>query len=186
MPEISRELARKGYTGVRYPSSMLIHRLAMAAAHMHKSAKSGSWCDNAKLDQAKKDTKGSNPACGLQPGCDGMCGNDCCCWSWVCGDCCVHQGCQIHDNACASCYNGSDILSGCPDCLGGPAVFVAVLVCDPENLPPSSPYAVQTEVCGTTAAGKDEFCPNGKPVCCEEAEPRHPMRCIARGVQKCP
>ena len=33
--------------------------------------------------------------------CNGMCGRKCSCWSWVCGDCCVHQGCLIHDNCCA-------------------------------------------------------------------------------------
>ena len=32
--------------------------------------------------------------------CLGMCGYGCSCWSWVCGDCCVHQGCLDHDNCC--------------------------------------------------------------------------------------
>lgn len=32
--------------------------------------------------------------------CLGMCGYGCYCWSWVCGDCCVHQGCLDHDNCC--------------------------------------------------------------------------------------
>lgn len=32
--------------------------------------------------------------------CLGMCGLRCYCWSWVCGDCCVHQGCLDHDNCC--------------------------------------------------------------------------------------
>ena len=33
-------------------------------------------------------------------GCNGMCGYVCNCWSWVCGDCCVHQGCLDHDECC--------------------------------------------------------------------------------------
>ena len=32
--------------------------------------------------------------------CFGMCGKQCSCWSWVCGDCCFHQGCHDHDNCC--------------------------------------------------------------------------------------
>ena len=33
--------------------------------------------------------------------CFGMCGYGCFCWSIVCGDCCVHQGCLDHDQCCA-------------------------------------------------------------------------------------
>ena len=32
--------------------------------------------------------------------CLGMCGRECSCWRWLCGDCCVHQGCLEHDNCC--------------------------------------------------------------------------------------
>ena len=32
--------------------------------------------------------------------CTGMCGPSCSCWSWVCGDCCFHQGCLEHDICC--------------------------------------------------------------------------------------
>ncbi|PFX24270.1 uncharacterized protein LOC111331916 [Stylophora pistillata] len=32
--------------------------------------------------------------------CTGMCGPNCYCWSWVCGDCCFHQGCLEHDICC--------------------------------------------------------------------------------------
>ena len=32
--------------------------------------------------------------------CYGMCGKGCNCWSWVCGDCCYHQGCYEHDRCC--------------------------------------------------------------------------------------
>ena len=33
--------------------------------------------------------------------CHGMCGKCCSCWEFICGDCCVHQGCLDHDNCCA-------------------------------------------------------------------------------------
>lgn len=32
--------------------------------------------------------------------CLGMCGPDCKCWSFVCGDCCYHLGCYDHDVCC--------------------------------------------------------------------------------------
>ena len=32
--------------------------------------------------------------------CYGMCGKDCCCMDWVCGDCCWHQYCHDHDVCC--------------------------------------------------------------------------------------
>lgn len=32
--------------------------------------------------------------------CRGMCGRKCSCWSWVCGNCCFHQGCYEHDLCC--------------------------------------------------------------------------------------
>lgn len=38
--------------------------------------------------------------CPIGSGCTGMCGKTCSCWSWVCGDCCYHQGCYDHDHCC--------------------------------------------------------------------------------------
>ena len=32
--------------------------------------------------------------------CTGMCGPSCTCWTWVCGDCCKHLGCERHDGCC--------------------------------------------------------------------------------------
>ena len=33
--------------------------------------------------------------------CFGMCGYGCFCWSIVCGDCCIHNYCETHDQCCA-------------------------------------------------------------------------------------
>ena len=38
--------------------------------------------------------------CPIGYDCLGMCGNDCDCWSWVCGTCCYYQGCYDHDICC--------------------------------------------------------------------------------------
>ena len=32
--------------------------------------------------------------------CMGMCGRNCDCWDWLCGDCCLHNGCAMHDDCC--------------------------------------------------------------------------------------
>ncbi len=52
--------------------------------------------------------------------CYGMCGPDCSCWSWVCGDCCYHYGCAVHDNWCREgewyfCYDITAVIAlfGC-------------------------------------------------------------------------
>lgn len=33
--------------------------------------------------------------------CFGLCGYGCHCWTFVCGDCCIHQYCLTHDHCCA-------------------------------------------------------------------------------------
>lgn len=35
--------------------------------------------------------------------CYGMCGPGCDCWPNICGDCCYHNGCAIHDQWCGAC-----------------------------------------------------------------------------------
>ena len=44
--------------------------------------------------------------------CFGMCGKNCWCWDWVCGDCCLHKGCLQHD-ACCRCVNLPYLSSYC-------------------------------------------------------------------------
>lgn len=41
--------------------------------------------------------------------CFGMCGKNCWCWDWVCGDCCLHKGCLQHDACCR--YTSPQYLS---------------------------------------------------------------------------
>ena len=38
--------------------------------------------------------------CPLEENCVGMCGRLCSCWSWLCGDCCLWDGCYQHDLEC--------------------------------------------------------------------------------------
>ena len=39
--------------------------------------------------------------CPVGDDCSGLCGPMCSCWSYVCGDCCYHQGCYDHDMCCS-------------------------------------------------------------------------------------
>ena len=41
---------------------------------------------------------------GEEDGCVGMCGKGCRCWKWVCGDCCLWQGCHQHDRICETSF----------------------------------------------------------------------------------
>ena len=51
--------------------------------------------------QCPECTTGSCPYMGDRSrDCHGMCGRECSCWWWACGDCCVHQGCLDHDDCC--------------------------------------------------------------------------------------
>ena len=50
---------------------------------------------------AKECTTGKCPYYGNKSYyCEGMCGYKCYCWKFICGDCCVHEGCLEHDKCC--------------------------------------------------------------------------------------
>lgn len=61
--------------------------------------------------------------------CLGMCGPGCSCWSWVCGDCCYHSGCNAHDRACRSCSIWPWTWGNCVICYSPLALIVALLGC---------------------------------------------------------
>ncbi|XP_032222334.2 uncharacterized protein LOC116604279 [Nematostella vectensis] len=61
-------------------------------------------------------TSGSCDMRGRSSDCFGMCGTVCWCWSWVCGDCCLHTGCYQHDWCCRRGYLTIHCL--CPWCFG--------------------------------------------------------------------
>jgi hypothetical protein len=59
-------------------------------------------------------------------GCYGMCGPGCTCWPNVCGDCCYHPGCAIHDDWCRACEDWNPLA--CIACYG-PTALVGVVAC---------------------------------------------------------
>lgn len=55
----------------------------------HPQGFSGTWSTSCLLGNCPGSTN-----------CLGMCGPKCTCWWYVCGDCCAHVGCYVHDNLC--------------------------------------------------------------------------------------
>jgi hypothetical protein len=112
-PALSRALGARGYTGSDFPASLAFHKVAQQAAQSL----------NIHVGQLAP-VPGANGYCDAYPNqnndCYGMCGPGCDCWSWVCGDCCYHYGCAVHDSWCRDgewwyCYNITAVIAlfGC-------------------------------------------------------------------------
>jgi hypothetical protein len=111
LPALSRALGVRGITGSAFPASLALHKAARQSA------------DALGIHVEKLDTPVSGYCQDLRGtgnDCYGMCGPDCSCWSWVCGDCCYHYGCAVHDSWCRQgqwwyCYNITAVIAlfGC-------------------------------------------------------------------------
>jgi hypothetical protein len=113
LPALSRALGVRGITGSQFPASLALHKAAKQSA------------EALGINVEKLDTQQSlNGYCTAYPNsgdqCYGMCGYGCSCWSWVCGDCCYHNGCAQHDSWCRQgqwyyCYNITAVIAlfGC-------------------------------------------------------------------------
>ena len=95
-----------GLYGEDYPSAMSIYLAAKAlitpsipstsltsytAAQCDTISGTGG-CANSKTNNCTRKPVGST--------CFGMCGYSDYCWSFICGDCCIHRGCCLHDICC--------------------------------------------------------------------------------------
>jgi hypothetical protein len=111
-PRLSRALGARGITGSDYPASLVLHKMGQQAAGALG------------INVASLDLPGVNGYCASYPNagdsCYGMCGPGCSCWSWVCGDCCYHYGCAVHDSWCRAgewwwCYDITAVIAlfGC-------------------------------------------------------------------------
>jgi hypothetical protein len=113
LPALSRALGARGITGSDFPAVLALHKIAQQTAM------------SLNVSVPKLDTPQSLHAyCDGYPNqadsCYGMCGPGCDCWSWVCGDCCYHWGCAVHDDWCRDgewwwCYNITAVIAlfGC-------------------------------------------------------------------------
>ena len=117
--EAAQALGDRGIMGMDYPSVMSFYQFALRLANIREISSATEYKAG---DSIASDSRGyqhrqrravrcsSNGAtcqsdrCPFQQGsndCFGMCGKRCSCWSFVCGDCCVHQYCLTHDQCCA-------------------------------------------------------------------------------------
>lgn len=130
LPKLSKALGDAGLDGLRSQAALGLHRLAqhvsqagLAADVALPSEDAASWMPQPGSAEVPYclDLR-SDPN---HDGCFGMCGKGCSCWSWVCGDCCYHRGCYMHDSFCARCkwYRPVD----CANCYMNLAVFIAVV-----------------------------------------------------------
>jgi hypothetical protein len=112
LPTLSRALGEQGITGSEYPASLALHKVARQSA------------DALGIDVQPINVPDDNSYCTAYPNggdnCYGMCGPGCSCWSWVCGNCCYHYGCAVHDSWCRQgkwyyCYNITAVIAlfGC-------------------------------------------------------------------------
>ena len=91
---------RKCLTGKDYPALFPLYMMAQQLKHLATRKN----IDNDDPYALNQDHKKCNswktcPPC-TNIHCPGLCGSGCNCWVWVCGDCCFHVGCYIHDLIC--------------------------------------------------------------------------------------
>ncbi|HEY9422120.1 MAG TPA: hypothetical protein VIW92_11955 [Thermoanaerobaculia bacterium] len=116
MPYLSRALGERGITGRSHPASLGLHLVGAASATAHKvrlppleaKASAGARAEAPSPSHQCFDQQGDP----CNDDCFGMCGADCNCWSWVCGDCCVNTNCLLHDTFCSQCQceKGTDCV----------------------------------------------------------------------------
>ena len=106
--EAAQALGDRKIMGMDYPSVMSFYQLALRLANARENEFEGEDGTDSELDtreyqhRLKRATRCSNgDTCDWCPyrlvrgsyhnDCFGLCGYGCSCWSFVCGDCCVHQ-----------------------------------------------------------------------------------------------
>jgi hypothetical protein len=114
LPFLSQALGMRGLSGSAYPATLALHKIAQQSA----------GALGVQLTKVQTLTTSSSGSCDTYPDtandCFGMCGPGCSCWDWVCGDCCYHYGCALHDEWCREgewylCYDITAVVTlfGC-------------------------------------------------------------------------
>ena len=114
--EAAQALGDRKIMGMDYPSVMSFYQFALRLVNARDitdaaeyRAKDSFTSDSKGYYRQKRGVRCNNGAtcssdrCPFRKydnNCFGMCGPDCTCWSFVCGDCCVHQYCLTHDQCC--------------------------------------------------------------------------------------
>ena len=96
-------LGNEGITGASHPQMLPLYVFATRLPHA------------ARLQMVRQPLpqEWANQQCSVPRAneCFGMCGKNCYCWKFVCGDCCYHQGCYEHDACCSHQHYSSYCLT---------------------------------------------------------------------------
>ena len=120
--EAAQALGDRGIMGMEYSSVMSFYQLALRLAYARENSDTENEGDgiDSELDtrayhqhrQRRAESCSNGATCpsgscpyalvrgGYRNDCFGLCGYGCSCWSFVCGDCCVHHYCLTHDDCC--------------------------------------------------------------------------------------
>ena len=110
--EAAQALGSLGIQGSEYPAVMRFYLLALRLASARGGTEGSSITTDGNVLKERRQKRqlvrcSSNGRtcnigrCPTGSGCFGQCGYGCSCWTFVCGDCCVHEYCRTHDRCCA-------------------------------------------------------------------------------------
>ena len=98
LPEAAEAIGQRGLTGRNTPAVLPFFMFALRITQLQLSplvSNTTVGIHRQERDNCREDC----PPC-RNYNCFGMCGINCHCWEWVCGDCCWHLGCYDHDVCC--------------------------------------------------------------------------------------
>ena len=110
--EAALALGESGVTATEYPAALPFYMLALQISNakvnikrdlVHKAHNKGHPFSSRFIGTAYEGCPSQCTRCPYPQGtdeCFGLCGPGCTCWEFVCGDCCLHQGCLEHDQCC--------------------------------------------------------------------------------------
>jgi len=97
--EATEAVSQRGYTGMNTPAVLPFFMFALRVTQLHLSPSVSNITTIIRKRRDVDACSGQCPPC-ADDECYGLCGYGCQCWSYVCGDCCWHQGCFGHDICC--------------------------------------------------------------------------------------
>lgn len=103
---------KEGILGTEYPAALTFYMAVLRLTKWQIQVFGGESEDEDTYAHEEPEIQSQNERCSWWDSCEavcndgvscgGMCGPGCAtCWSWVCGDCCWHQGCQLHHDCCS-------------------------------------------------------------------------------------
>jgi len=99
LQEATEAVNQRGLTGRNTPAALPFFMFALRVTQLHLSPSVSNTTTTIRKRRDVDVCSGQCPPC-VDDDCYGLCGYGCYCWTYVCGDCCWHQGCFGHDTCC--------------------------------------------------------------------------------------